>query len=692
MLTRAAAIARRFRITRDTVKKLAIPAVLAVAAACESPQEPVVPDSLVAVSGDAQAAEVSTVLPDSIVVRVESRGRPLAGVPVRWTLEGGGWVGDLSAFETPTDSLGEARVVWRLGALAGTQRLTASVTGLDPVSFTAVAEPGPAAALRIEPDTIRLRAIGDTARVQVWSVDRFGNIVETQPRVSWFPSYPGIVDVSAGALVQALADGETSVEARLGTATGVLYTSVRLPVATLEMQLSEFVGFTGDTAQLGIVPRAADGTILFRNLLNWTATTPGVASVDATGLLTITGAGAATLTAEIDGATASIEVQGSLGSGVRVPSMLRFDSVMTAFLARHGLSGGAVAIARDGKLVYSRGYGLADRATGRVVEHDALFRVASVSKAITAATILQLVEQGQLQLDDSAFDWLDHLPPPAGTTEDPRLAQITVRDLLQHTAGWSIGPAGDPMFSTRVIAEQLGVAAPANADDIVRYMRGLPLDFDPGERFEYSNVGFTVLGRVIEAVTRRPYEEYVRSEVLAPLGITTARLGASRLAENSPLEVRYYYEGSTESVFPPHGPTAIPYGGFYIEAMDAHGGWAMSAPDLVRFGSSVDGNPVRPDMLAAGSLEAMTAQPGVWSGSNYHYGLGWWVQTLSNGRTYWHDGSLPGTTAVVARGVRGGVVWAAVFNGTIIPGQVLSTVWDAIFRTRIEDWPKHDLF
>ena len=648
------------------------------------------PDALISIRGDEQVAEVSALLPESLVVRVESRGRPLAGVPVQWALADTGWVGDLSAFETPTDSAGEARIVWRLSPLAGPQEVTASVTGLEPVTFIAVGQPGPATALRIEPDTIRFRALGDTAHVQVWSVDRFGNTVETQPRVSWFTSYPGIVDVSAGARVLALSDGETPVEARLGESSAFLYASVRLPVASLQILPREFTGFTGDTVRLALIARAADGSLLYRDRFNWSASTPGIAEVDSTGLLTITDAGNARLTAEIDGATVSIDVRGSLGSGVRVPSMLRFDSVMTAFLRENSLSGGAVAIARNGKLVYSRGYGLADREAGTVVPHDALFRVASVSKAVTAVTILHLVERGEIGLDDAAFPLLDHLPAPSGTTEDARLTQITVRNLLQHTAGWSVAESGDPMFMSRIIADALGTPAPASAEDIVRYMRGRPLDFDPGARFEYSNFGFNVLGRVIEAVTRRPYEEYVRSEVLAPLGIRTARLASSRLEERAPNEVHYYFDGTTESVFPPHGPTAVPYGGFYVEAMDSHGGWLMSAPDLVRLGSAVDGNAVRADMLQAATLQEMIAQPDVWAGSNYHYGLGWWVQQQANGRTYWHDGSLAGSSAVVARGVAGSVVWAAVFNGSVIPGKVMETVWDAIFRTAT--WPDHDLF
>src|SRR5690606_2114854 len=122
-----------------------------------------------------------------------------------------------------------------------------------------------------------------------------------------------------------------------------------------------------------------------------------------------------------------------------------------------------------------------------------------------------------------------------------------------------------------------------NADAIVRYMMGQPLDFDPGTSYAYSSFGYAVLGRIVERITGGSYEQYVKEAVLEPAGATRMRLGRSLLADRAPGEVRYYDPATVNSVFPGGGAVPVSYGGFNIEAMDAHGGWIASAVDLLRF-------------------------------------------------------------------------------------------------------------
>ena len=207
---------------------------------------------------------------------------------------------------------------------------------------------------------------------------------------------------------------------------------------------------------------------------------------------------------------------------------------MGDLMARWQLPGGQVALAKDGRLVLNRGYGLADVERGEPVQPTSLFRIASVSKAITAVAILTLVDAGTLALDDTVFPLLAFAPPPHATM-DPRLATITVQDLLVHAGGWDSAQSFDPQglpFS-RTAAAMVGLADPAEAATIVRFMLGEPLDFDPGTRQAYSNFGFNVLGRVIEHVSGQPYEAYVRDHVLTPAGITAMRLGRTRLADRA---------------------------------------------------------------------------------------------------------------------------------------------------------------
>ena len=203
-------------------------------------------------------------------------------------------------------------------------------------------------------------------------------------------------------------------------------------------------------------------------------------------------------------------------------------------MRKYAIPGGAVAVVRDGKLIYARGFGYADVENKTPVQPDALFRIASVSKPITGAAIMKLVEEGKLKLDDRVAPFIAHLTPAPGATVDPRWEQITIRHLLNHTGGWDRNkPNGgfDPMDRPAIAAAAVNAPAPASAETLIRYMKGMPLDFNPGEKFVYSNFGYAILGRVIERVSGMPYEEYVRARVLQPVGANRTQQGKSRMSD-----------------------------------------------------------------------------------------------------------------------------------------------------------------
>src|SRR6188472_4201178 len=120
-------------------------------------------------------------------------------------------------------------------------------------------------------------------------------------------------------------------------------------------------------------------------------------------------------------------------TGGAVPGMASYDYVMSNLMRKYSIPGGAVAVLRDGKLIYARGFGYADVASGTPVQPDALFRIASMSKPITGVAIMKLVEEGKLQLDDRVAPFIAHLTPAPGATVDPRWDEITIRQLLDHT-------------------------------------------------------------------------------------------------------------------------------------------------------------------------------------------------------------------------------------------------------------------
>lgn len=359
------------------------------------------------------------------------------------------------------------------------------------------------------------------------------------------------------------------------------------------------------------------------------------------------------------------------------PNLASFDHLLVEFLREHQLPGGAsLAVARNGRLVYARGYGYADQETREPVQPNSLFRIASVSKPFTSAAILQLVERGRLRLEDSVLDVL-HLEVPTGSGVhfDSRWRRVTILHLLQHRGGWDRDKSFDPMFHSRAIVKELKIKPPAKPHDIIRYMLRHPLDFEPGAKDVYSNFGYCLLGRVIEKVSGQSYEQYVRKEVLTPLGIHDMRIGATLLEKRAPHEVRYYVgkNALAQAVMGPNLGEKVPwpYGGWCLESMDSHGGWLASASDLVRFAGAFQ-DPHRCKILSAKSIAIMLARPPGEAGftakgkpRDAYYACGWEVRPVGDtGRcNFWHGGLLDGTSTLLVNRYDG-LTWAVLFNSS----------------------------
>jgi N-acyl-D-amino-acid deacylase len=386
--------------------------------------------------------------------------------------------------------------------------------------------------------------------------------------------------------------------------------------------------------------------------------------------------------------------------------MASYDLAIAAFMRKLSIPGGAVAVMRDGKLIYARGFGYANVENKTPVQPDALFRIASVSKTITAAAVMKLVEEGKLTLDDRVAPLIAHLSAAPGATVDPRWEQITIRHLLNHAAGWDrTKPNGgfDPIDRPAIAAAAVNAPAPASSETLIRYMKGMPLDFTPGERFAYSNFGYIILGRVIERVSGMAYETFVRTRVLQPVGATRTQQGRSRMADALPDEVKYYSPPSSSidallvpSVFPGEGLVPLTYGGYHVEAGDASGAWVSSTIDLLRLVGGIDGRATRPDILGAALISDMTSTgaPFACGAGTCHYGAGWFVNLAQGDGNWWHGGSTHGATAMLVR-TSNNLAWIGLFNGrTVLPinseSEIDATLWKAFLG--VTSFPTHDLF
>jgi CubicO group peptidase (beta-lactamase class C family) len=381
-------------------------------------------------------------------------------------------------------------------------------------------------------------------------------------------------------------------------------------------------------------------------------------------------------------------------TGAANPDLVSFDNAVQSFMQARNIPCGSLAVTKDSRLVYARGYRW-DGYNVDPVKPDSVFRIASLTKPLTSMAVMRLVQEHTLHLTDHLTSLLS-LPAPL----DPRMNDITLLELLQHLGGWNRDTSGfDPMFADQTIAAALSVSLPISKQNIITYMTTQRmLDFTPGTLYDYSNYGYLLLGRIIEAVTGVPYATHMQNAVFTPLGISRIVQGASEFEYRKPGEVPYFVTDPSLSANMRHAGAPVnamvPYGNFNIENMDSHGAFLASAVDLVRFTTAFDATGLYP-VLTKSTIDKIFAVPSVGvSPDGSWYGCGWLVRPAGSGLNTWHNGSLPGTSTLMVRR-SDGLDWAVLFDqrddpsgldyGDIDPA--LHTAADAVTH-----WPKGDLF
>lgn len=316
-------------------------------------------------------------------------------------------------------------------------------------------------------------------------------------------------------------------------------------------------------------------------------------------------------------------------SGIDAGRITRLQSRMQSFVNQGRTSGMVTLVAHKGTIISLSAIGVQDLDTGRPMKTDTIFQIASMTKPITAAGIMLLVEDGLLALTDPVEKFLPQfadiqmIVSAAERTQGSELSEVrkpsrtpTIRELLTHTSGMGSGyPASiKDLFDKR--DKSLAAA--------VELFAKLPLEFEPGTQWGYSNMGIAVLGRIIEIVSGRPYPVFINDRILRPLGMKDSHFFVPEEKHNRIASI-YIFEGGklkkanldiyrTDAIYP------SPEAGLY-----------STAPDLFRFyqmmlnGGTLDGQQI----LSSASVELMTQvhtgdlkagfSPGV------GFGLGWSV-------------------------------------------------------------------
>src|SRR5699024_266726 len=345
------------------------------------------------------------------------------------------------------------------------------------------------------------------------------------------------------------------------------------------------------------------------------------------------------------------------------------DDEIRGFMGRYDVPGLSLAITKDGNLVYAKGYGWADKEMAAKVDTSSTFRIASLSKFITSIGIMTLQEKGALSLGDKVFGQGAILGTNYGTPPySEYVRDITIRDLLQHQlGGWAnSSDDSDPAFE-RADLMTVGELISWTLDN-------RPLENPPGTVFDYSNLGYQILGLVIEKLSSHTYAQFIQKNVLTAAGITNMHIAGGGRAKN---EVRYYGQDGREP---------FSYGSGVLSRLNSAGGWIASAIDLMRIMVRSDGFNTVPDMLDPSTIEMMTTPS---DSSNYAFGL--YVNSLDN---WWHSGSLTGTETWIVRAHQG-FNWVILMNTKSYDGNFISDldglIWPAVYNADTH-WPEIDLF
>lgn len=278
--------------------------------------------------------------------------------------------------------------------------------------------------------------------------------------------------------------------------------------------------------------------------------------------------------------------------------------------------GAGVLIMQGSDVLLAEGFGLADLESAAPITADTSFRLGSITKPFTAVAILQLVENGSVELDQPIAVYLPDLPGVLG--------QPTVRQLLSHTSGLP-----DHFALPEIPAIMRN---PATPEDITGWMADADLNFEPGTRWSYSNFNYVLLGRLIEALDAqgRDYATYIEEEIFLPLGMENSHY--DRQTAVIARRARGYDHDGANTINTLTAETSLAY---------AAGALMSSANDMALFTNALRGDQLLSDASKAEAWTAVTLPGGTSTG----YGLGFNVSTFMGERVIWHNGSINGFQA-----------------------------------------------
>lgn len=320
------------------------------------------------------------------------------------------------------------------------------------------------------------------------------------------------------------------------------------------------------------------------------------------------------------------------------------ERFVTDWLADERVPSAGVAVVDGGETVHAAGYGARDLASDAPATADTLYGVGSVTKSVTALAVLRTVADTELSLSDPVSEYLDAF----GDEQRPP----TVRELLTHTSGMPADGASVALISRQIGGDPVAVPVSSPAD-LDSHVAGATADRAGDERFRYYNTGYTLLGRLVEAVDGRSLSAYVAAELFEPLGMDRAVLAPASYDELAETATPYHPETGEPTAFPTKGTGAA-------------GGLVASARDLaayLRFQTTGEPGVVADDARRTAHAAHATRQT-YGDGETQGYGYGWMRRPFDGDTLVEHGGSLAVGSAYVGFLEDAGLGVAVACNGS----------------------------
>lgn len=357
-----------------------------------------------------------------------------------------------------------------------------------------------------------------------------------------------------------------------------------------------------------------------------------------------------------------------------IDELRALDKKIERYMTKWWIKGASLTITRNDSLIYAKGYGWADEEKGIEMQPGHIMRMASVSKLMTAVGIMVLQDRGLLNIKDTVFgpDGILCDSLYSSHIKDKKHYRITVEHLLRHQGGFY----RDPVFSSRDVKHQMGLDHAPEKEDYFKLVLSHRLRYLPGSVHKYSNFGYILLSEIIERVSGKPYEQFMKEDVFAPAGCYDMHIAGTYYTDKRDNEVRYYTHEGDGKYIEEYNDSGVMvercYGGNNIPLLSGAGAWCGSTLEIARLVACIDGQDEIPDIISKEAVRQMTQYF-----DKSTFSLGW--NDTTPGLGWSRSGTLSGTCALVKR-FPDGECWVMITNTSTWKGPRQAKYTDALFK------------